>query len=447
MRAAPPAIALLVLLFASACASLPGGRFVQGVVRGEGLGGGRVTQQELRESLVQYASRFEATVIATADTIASGTKDPLIQRRTLRWKLGLTPVVNQAAFLAEPEAAYVGMLTVATSMHDYLTNGAGASSFGDQQQLAVDASTDLLNGAIELGNSFLTKQELARVISEVQALVQKQPIRGEFVPEQVQTLVTASEASPIFDWVTAIPLSPFRALQGVDQGAQAIREFNDTALQFSRTVSGMPRMIRWNLELLSFDVTQQGNIAASLESFEALARSAESLQTTAQMLPETLREVLAEAERSGQSLEPLAASLERSASAVAAAGAAWGGLIKELQKAPADPNQPPGRPFDIRDWQQTAAQITSAATELRLLLDSLQTATSEEKLAPPIAQLSAQVERLELGSRSMVNLAAWRALQLILVFFVLLFLYRRVEVWLGRRAADTLRTPLPRDRG
>ena len=101
-----------------------------------------------------------------------------------------------------------------------------------------------------------------------------QPIRGEFVAEQVQSLVTASESSPIFDWVTAIPLSPFRALQGVDQGAQAIREFNDTAMEMSRIVASMPRLIRWNLELLALDVSQQGDIESSLESFDALARSA-----------------------------------------------------------------------------------------------------------------------------------------------------------------------------
>ena len=66
---------------------------------------------------------------------------------------------------------------------------------------------------------------------------------------------------------------------------------------------------------------------------------------------------------------------------------------------------------------------------------------------PPIAELTAQVQRVEASARSLVNLAAWRGLQLILAFFALLFLYRRVEVWLARRAADTLRPPLPRDRG
>ena len=115
-------------------------------------------------------------------------------------------------------------------------------------------------------------------------------------------------------------MSPFRALQGVDEGAQAIREFNDTAMEMTRIVAGMPRLIRWNLELLAFDLGQQGDIAGGLENFDSLARSAESLSQTAQELPETLRELLAEAERSGQSLGPLSQSLERTAAAVAAAG-------------------------------------------------------------------------------------------------------------------------------
>jgi hypothetical protein len=445
MRAASLPFVLIALWLTSACASLPGGRFVAGVVTGGGGSSSLITQQELREELLRYASRFEATVIATADTISAGTSDPVIERRALRWKLGVTPVVNQAAFMPEPEASYVAMLAVATSMHDFLTIGGGVDAFGDQQQLAVDASTDLLAGAVELGERFLTKKELARVTGEVEGQVRKRPIRGEFVAEQVQSLATETAASPIFDWVTAIPLSPFRALQGVDEGAQAIREFNETAMQFSRTVAGMPNLIRWNLELLALDISQQGDIGASLKNFDALARSAESISLTATALPETLRELLAEAERTGQSLAPLSASLERSAAAVAGAGEAWGGLVEELRKEPADPAER-GRPFDIREWEQTALQIGVAATELRALLDSAGTLAGSNKLDGPIAELSARVDRVEAGSRSLVNLAAWRGLQLILAFFVLLFLYRRVEVWLARRSADTLRPPLPRDR-
>ena len=86
-------IAAVVVLLASlaACRSLPGGRFLAGLATGD-YGSGRISQQELREALLQYASRFEATIVASADTISAGTKDPQIQRRTLRWKPGSSSV-------------------------------------------------------------------------------------------------------------------------------------------------------------------------------------------------------------------------------------------------------------------------------------------------------------------------------------------------------------------
>jgi hypothetical protein len=396
-------VSLCLLLIVTACRSIPGGTLVSGVLP-IGSGSGRITQHELRDALVQYASRCEATIVAAADTIAAGTKDPLVQRRALRWKLGVIPVMNQAAFLPEPEDAYVAMLTIATSLRDYLSTGAGAQVLGDQQSLAVDASNDLVDAAVALGERFLSEKEIARVTGEVEALVRSRPIRGEFVAEQIQRLVTTTETSAVFDWVTAIPLSPFRALQGVDQGAQAIREFNDTALEFSRIVATMPRLVRWNLSAL-----------------------------------------LDEAERTGQSLGPLADSLERTAAAVGAAGTAWGALVAELSKPPADAKQP-SRPFDIREWEQTAARIGTAATELRTLVDSLHTLAGSDALGPPLAEIDRRAERIEASSRSLVDLAAWRGLELILAFFVLLFVYRRVEAWLARRSTDTLRGPIPRDR-
>ena len=231
--------------------------------------------------------------------------------------------MNQAAFLAEPEAAYVAMLTVATAMQEFLTTGAGIDAFGEQQQLAVQASNELVQAAVELGDRFLTKKELKHVTQDVQNLVRAQPIRGEFVAEQVQTLVTTTEASPTFDWVTAIPLSPFRALQGVDEGAQAIHDFNNTAMEMSRIIAAMPRLIRWNIELMTLNISQQGDIEASLASFQQLAQSAELLSQTAQALPEDMRALLAEVEHSGKTLTPLAQSLEHSAIAVAEAGNAW----------------------------------------------------------------------------------------------------------------------------
>lgn len=441
MRVAAVLVGIGSCLLLGACRLIPGSQAVADFA-GQTLNKERISQDELREALLQFAGRFESTIIATANTIASETKDVSIQRRALRWKLGMTPAITDAAFLNEPEAAYVALLTLATSLDEYLTTGSGREVFGEKQPLAVATSGELVAAAIDVGNRFLDEKQLARVTAEVEALVRDQPIRGEFVAEKVQSLVAASAMSPIFDWITAIPMSPFRALQGVDHGAQAIHEFNDTAMQMTRVVDSMPRMIRWNLQLLALDLSEQGNIEASVESFATLARSAESLSKTAEDLPGMLQALLAEAERSGKSLEPLATSIERSATAVAAAGEAWGGLVAELSKPPEDPTRP-SRPFDIREWQATAEQITAAATELRTLLDSAGALAGSDALAGPLAEISTRIDRAESGARALVDHAAWRLLQLVGVFFGLLFAYRLAAHTLDARGRGA-RPPAPR---
>jgi hypothetical protein len=434
-RVAFALVGIHLALMLGACRLIPGSQYV-GHLANETFNKGRISKEELREATLQYASRFESTIIATSDTIAQAIDDPVIQRRALRWKLLMTPVITDAAFQREPESAYVALLTLATSLYEYLTTGSGTEVFGEQQPTAIAATAELVVAAKELGTRFLDAKELARVTSEVEALVKAQPIRGEFVAEKVQSLVTASTMSPIFDWVTAIPMSPFKALQGVDEGAQAIREFNQTAMEMVRTVNVMPRLIRWNMQLLALDVTQQGEIETTLENFDALARSAESLSQTAESLPGMLRALLAEAEHTGRSLEPLSRSLERTATAVAEAGQAWGGLFAELSKPPADPTRP-SRPFDIREWEATAARVTSAATELRALLDSVDSLAGSDSMAGPLAELTARVEQVEAGSRALVDLVAWRVLQLILTFFGLLFVYRLVSHALEARGRRT----------
>jgi len=431
-RAARSIAAIACVLLSSACSVVPGGQAVSNFASNT-LNRGRPSKEELREGLVRYASRFEATVVAAANTIADGTRDTTIQRRALRWKLGMTPAVNEAAFQSDPLSGYVVMLTLATSMREYLTTGAGREVFAEQQPLAVDASDDLVAAARALGEQFLAPKELDRVTREVESLVRDQPIRGEFVAETLQTLVSSSASNPTFDWLTSIPMSPFRALQGVDEGAQAIREFNATAMEMARTVETMPRMIRWNLQLLALDVTGQGNVAEAIASFESLARSAESLSRTADALPASLRSLLDEAERTSRSLGPLSQSLERSAVAVAEAGQAWGGLVAELSKPPADPSKP-SRPFDIREWEAAAAQVSTAAAELKSLLESAGAIAESDALAGPLAQLTNRVERLEAGSRELVDRVAWRGVQLILLFFGLLLAYRFVSHALARRA-------------
>ena len=89
-------------------------------------------------------------------------------------------------------------------------------------------------------------------------------------------------------------MSPFRALGGVSEGAVAIREFNDTAIRFSTVVEGLPDQIRWQSELLLFDLESRDATVRALAAGEALAESANRMTAAVDALPDNVALLLEE---------------------------------------------------------------------------------------------------------------------------------------------------------
>ena len=91
------------------------------------------------------------------------------------------------------------------------------------------------------------------------------------------------------------------------------------------------------------------------------------------------------------------------------AGDSWAALFPKRRD-----DEPPGRPFDVQEWQSMAVQIGTSASELRALAVEINTLTGGTKL------------------EAAVDHAAWRGAQLAALFFGLLVGYR-LRAWrLGR---------------
>jgi len=79
-------------------------------------------------------------------------------------------------------------------------------------------------------------------------------------------------------------------LEGIDAGAKAISDFNTTARQFSQIVEDMPQHVRWQTELLWYELEEREAVTRALDSFQTLAGSSAKLAATAETLPRDLRE-------------------------------------------------------------------------------------------------------------------------------------------------------------
>lgn len=400
-----------------------------------GARGARLTEEELRAQLADYAGRFAAAVSATTYDITQGTRDRTVRRAALLWRVRIVPLVQQAAFEEDPQAAYISVLTIVVMVHQFLTEGDGRDVFGTEQPKAIQLMRELERDLLEIAAGFLDAEQIERVRADVEEFARQQPIRSGFAVPTLQAALVQARRSTRFQWIVELPMSPFRALEGVSSGAEAIYEFNATAREFTEIVARLPERIRWEVELLLYDIEDRETVLTGLAAFESVGESARHISAALDRLPRDLeasvpelRELVDRVEgalvQAREVAEPLAAAAEQ----VNLAGGSWGALLeREPQGGPS------GRPFDIREWQATAREIGEAAGKLSGLAAELRALTEKPHGDAATAAADALVDRTRTLASDLVDLIALRILLLLIALFALLLAYRFISPRLAKR--------------
>jgi hypothetical protein len=224
----------------------------------------------------------------------------------------------------------------------------------------------------------------------------------------------------------------------VGSGAEAIHDFNETALRLSQIVESLPQQMRWQTELLLYNAETRESTITALAAMESFAESASQLAAVAERLPVDLEAVLgnsqgalAEANRTLLTARELIEPLRATAEQVVLAGNSWGAVLQ----SDGEPD-PDARPFDIREYEAAARGIGEAAAELSGLATQIAVLVETQRLESTLSGVDSAVSRVESGGRGVVDHAAWRGLQLLLAFFALLLVYRLVGTVLPRSAGD-----------
>ncbi len=372
------------------------------------MSGSSMTEDDLRNELSGYAARFGATVSDAAEDISAATDQRNIRRRSLIWRMRMIPPVQEAAFSDSAKEGYLRLLGISIAQTLYLRDGDGRDLFGAEQSIAIDAALLLQNDALEIGARLLTPERLTKVVADVEALVAKNPIVGrDFSLQRLQNAGARIRSSDSLLSVLTLPLAPFRALEGVDSGAESIRDFNVTARQFSLIVAQLPEQLRTQMELLFYDLEDRDTVMQSVAAIEAMAASAERASLAIEQLPADLQKslgdsqgALQEANKALNTARDIIVPLGQVTDNLKLAGDSWSTLFAR------NPDAPPSRPFDVREWQNTATQIGTSAGELRALATEINTLTGG-------TQLDAAVDH-----------ATWRVAQIVALFFALLIVYR-----------------------
>jgi hypothetical protein len=397
----------------------------------------------LRSNLASLAAEYAVVVPAAADEIARLTTDRVILRQALAWKIDVVATSQRVAFLPNAEGAFLGMVILSVGQRMHFTTGLTAGVFGSLQPIAAQAAERLESACFDIARKLLSPNQVTRLRTETEELVAQAP-RGVFTPQSMATALSRARASRSLGWVMNVPLVPFRTLSGVSDTAQAINHFSETGRYFADTVAVLPQLTRWQLELVLHDLEDRETVRELLSRLGIIAESADEFATAAEHLPTALREQTSQLlTDTGAQQEELRTTLEQLASTAAhvgAAGRAWTGTLEEIRalQGPAGDAEPgadpaPGRPFDIREYEDTAQQIKEAAAELRRTIGALHELIGSSGTAATVTGLDGALAR----SEALVNTVAWRTVLVLLAFFVLLLTYRLAVSRLDRRGGSS----------
>ena len=387
------------------------------------------TEADLRQALAEFSSRFASLIAGAAELVSERTTDRAVRRRALLLRINAIPLIEEVAFQDEPQRAYVSTLTAVVMLRQYLTEGPGKDLFGDQQDIVVSAIEELESDLLAIAAEFLSPPEIARMQAEVEEFSRARPIQPGFGVQGIQSAVAAVPTSNAFAWVINIPLSPFRALEGVSSGAAAIREFNKTALELTHLVGILPQQVRWQLELLLYDVEDRDTVMQTLAALQGMEQSADRASRAVESLPadlglslEASRGALADANHTIAEARALVTALDPTVQGIRSTSEIWAGLLQRDDSATS--GREPGRPFDIREWENTAREISQAATSLQTLAVEFRTLSETQPNSSAVAEVRAILEAADVRARGIVDRAFWRLAALLVLFFGLLAAYR-----------------------
>lgn len=227
----------------------------------------------------EFAARFIFAVEQTADEIAAGTEDPLIQLNTLRWKIAVARASDRAASQMAPMLGLLDTWALAVQMREYLDGGQGSSLFGPRQPSAVKMARDLANEAEDTARGLGPPQDFQRELRFVHSYAIAHPLESlDFARASVVDLWAqeAGTTTKLIDTLGTVP-------EAMAQAGDLMRMYSDT----------VPSQMLWRAQLAAqkSGISSKDVQTALRRLDERLARLSAMADATPELVNGVVRDV------------------------------------------------------------------------------------------------------------------------------------------------------------
>jgi hypothetical protein len=242
------------LLVAAACAPKVARRQTDVMEKSGRIG---VSAAELRFRVNLLADRFADQLEEMADGVGAQTTDRGVRRRVLAFKVDAIPAVYAAAYRADPLAGAVDIWGFAYQLVQYLEAGGGRDAFGSGQALARETARELRTEADRMLETVAAGPDtFSRGRVTIESWATQHPIRHTFAARPSAIEFPAQWRAEGRD-----------AFVAVGAASETLESLSERMNTYSAL---LPKLARWQAELLVAQQTGDHDVQAVLADVDAL---------------------------------------------------------------------------------------------------------------------------------------------------------------------------------
>jgi hypothetical protein len=409
----------------------------------------KVTAAELDKAA--FADRYTTQIVAATDAILRGNPSPEQRRLAHQVKLVSVSGIYDIVTNAEPFAKLMDLLMVVTlQSYRWIDEDQAERSFGVRGAPLIQAMRALRVDIWNVASRVLRPEQM----QQLDALILDWRKRNPHVDilAYLRFDEVAGQRGPnALDEIKATGF--FAEIAGATKVADDARLLAERAFYQAKR---MPFLMTWQMESLMNDMLIKPELAQSLNAADAIAKSADRTSLAVEKLPDqiakereaivkvledrdgrlarllgevrtttgTAEQLASRIHKVAESGERLTLNLRDTASGVTTTSKA----LDQLLSKHSGPPKPNAKPFEIDPYVKVTADLNQTVAGLNTLLGTTDHLMGKRPWAAPAqdvsALLAAQIDHL-----------FWRALILIVAFFVLLFAYRMAAARFVKKAA------------
>jgi hypothetical protein len=411
----------------------------------------KVTAAELDKAAYAFADRYTTQIVAATDAVLQGNPSPDQRRAAHQVKLVSVSGIYDIVTNAEPFAKLMDLLMVVTlQSYRWIDEDQAERTFGTRGAPLIQAMRNLRVDIWNVAGRVLRPEQM----QQLDALILDWRKRNPHVDilAYLRFDEVAGQRGPnALDEIKATGF--FAEIAGATKVADDARLLAERAFYQAKR---MPFLMTWQMEALMNDMLLKPELAQSLGAADSIAKSADRTALAVQRLPEQIarereaivtaledrngrlakllgevrsatgaaEQLAARAHKVAESGERLTLNLRDTASGVTTTTQALDHLLSKHSGPP----KPNAKPFEIEPFVKVSADLNQTVAGLNTLLGSTDHLMGKRPWAAPAQEVNALVS-------AQIDHLFWRALLLIVVFFVLLLAYRVVTTrWLNKAA-------------